>query len=319
MALAGDEDDDRGSDDVSLEGRRVVVADDDPAVVWFFAGLLREAGAIAIECEDGREALDEARRKRPDVIVSDILMPRLDGLALCRELKRDPGLADAAPELAEAFEGRLPAAHARAAIGRERARFARRPAADDSLSARPAIVSRPAETPPAESGGMGLGGWALLVILFGVAGYFGWRALREPERGAPDPRASDGPAPVVTEAPSPEPAPTEVASPETRKTRKNRKKPKRRSSRSAALSRASRPTSKSPRARGFLQVEAAEGEVEVALRRRGEERLRELGGPPVSLPLDEGQYEIVFRSSAGDQVRYLFVRAGQTRVVRPDR
>jgi CheY-like chemotaxis protein len=94
MALAGDEDEDRGGDEVSLEGRRVIVADDDPAVVWFFAGLLREAGAHAVECEDGREALDEARRRRPDVIVSDILMPRLDGLALCRELKRDPGLAD---------------------------------------------------------------------------------------------------------------------------------------------------------------------------------------------------------------------------------
>ncbi|MCU0674060.1 MAG: response regulator [Myxococcota bacterium] len=94
MALAGDEEEDRGGDEVSLEGRRVIVADDDPAVVWFFAGLLREAGAHAVECEDGREALDEARRRRPDVIVSDILMPRLDGLALCRELKRDPGLAD---------------------------------------------------------------------------------------------------------------------------------------------------------------------------------------------------------------------------------
>ena len=94
MALAGDEEEDRRGDEVSLEGRRVIVADDDPAVVWFFAGLLREAGAHALECEDGREALDEARRRRPDVIVSDILMPRLDGLALCRELKRDPGLAD---------------------------------------------------------------------------------------------------------------------------------------------------------------------------------------------------------------------------------
>jgi hypothetical protein len=70
----------------------------------------------------------------------------------------------------------------------------------------------------------------------------------------------------------------------------------------------------------LLQVEAAaEGEVEVALGLRGEGRLRDLGGAPLTIPLDEGQYEIVFRSSAGDQVRYLFVRAGQTRVVRPDR
>ncbi|MBX3247908.1 MAG: response regulator [Myxococcales bacterium] len=95
MALGASEDDPvGGASDVSLEGRRIIVADDDPAVVWFFAGLLREAGVHAVEVEDGRQALDEARRRRPDVIVSDILMPGLDGLALCRELKRDPGLAD---------------------------------------------------------------------------------------------------------------------------------------------------------------------------------------------------------------------------------
>ncbi len=82
------------SDEVSLAGRRVIVADDDPAVVWFFAGLLREAGAHVVEVDDGRSALDEARRRRPDVVLSDILMPRMDGLALCRELSRDPSLAE---------------------------------------------------------------------------------------------------------------------------------------------------------------------------------------------------------------------------------
>ena len=80
--------------DVDLAGRRIIVADDDPAVVWFFAGLLREAGADVLEVEDGAQALDAARRRRPDVILSDILMPNLDGLALCRELQRDPALSE---------------------------------------------------------------------------------------------------------------------------------------------------------------------------------------------------------------------------------
>ncbi len=79
---------------VSLEGVRIVVADDDPAVVWFFAGLFREEGAVVVEVEDGVAALDAARRKRPDLIVSDILMPRMDGLMLCRHLERDPALAE---------------------------------------------------------------------------------------------------------------------------------------------------------------------------------------------------------------------------------
>lgn len=78
----------------TLQGRRMLVVDDDPAVVWFFAGLLREEGAIVIETTDGMEALKAARKERPDVVISDILMPNLDGFALCRELKRDPSLSD---------------------------------------------------------------------------------------------------------------------------------------------------------------------------------------------------------------------------------
>ncbi len=79
---------------VSLRERHILVADDDPAVVWFFAGLLREEGAIVDEAGDGLMALEVSRKKRPDILISDILMPRLDGFALTREFKRDPALAD---------------------------------------------------------------------------------------------------------------------------------------------------------------------------------------------------------------------------------
>lgn len=80
--------------EVDLAGRRALVVDDDPAVVWFFAGLLREQGADVYEAEDGVEALERARRQRPDLVISDILMPRLDGFGLTRAMKRDPQLAD---------------------------------------------------------------------------------------------------------------------------------------------------------------------------------------------------------------------------------
>lgn len=94
LALVDDDAGDDGGEDVSLRDRRILVADDDPAVVWFFSNLLREAGAIAKEAHDGEEALQSARRERPDVIIADILMPKLDGFSLTRELKRDPVLSD---------------------------------------------------------------------------------------------------------------------------------------------------------------------------------------------------------------------------------
>jgi CheY-like chemotaxis protein len=77
-----------------LHGRRVIVADDDPAIRWFFADLLRAQGCDVEEAEDGEAALDRARRIVPDLVISDIRMPRLDGVNLCRALRSDPILAD---------------------------------------------------------------------------------------------------------------------------------------------------------------------------------------------------------------------------------
>jgi CheY-like chemotaxis protein len=80
--------------DVRLNGRRVVVADDDPGVTWFISDLLRTAGCEVHEALDGATALDLAFRVQPELVVSDILMPRLDGFGLCRALHRDVALRD---------------------------------------------------------------------------------------------------------------------------------------------------------------------------------------------------------------------------------
>jgi DNA-binding response OmpR family regulator len=80
--------------EVRLDGRRVVVADDDPAVTWFIADLLRTAGCEVHEALDGSAALDLAHRVAPELVVSDILMPGLDGFALCRALRHDVALRD---------------------------------------------------------------------------------------------------------------------------------------------------------------------------------------------------------------------------------
>jgi CheY-like chemotaxis protein len=81
-------------DVLELHGRRVIVADDDPAITWFFSDLLRAQGCDVEEAGDGAVALDVARRTMPDLVVSDIRMPGMDGVRLCRALRADPLLAD---------------------------------------------------------------------------------------------------------------------------------------------------------------------------------------------------------------------------------
>lgn len=80
--------------DVRLHGRRVVVADDDPGVTWFISDLLRTAGCEVHEALDGVTALETAYRVQPELVVSDILMPGMDGFALSRALHRDVSLRD---------------------------------------------------------------------------------------------------------------------------------------------------------------------------------------------------------------------------------
>ena len=84
----------RSGEGVSLNGRRIVVADDDPAVVWFMAGLLKAVGVEVIEAHDGKQALELAYSHLPDAVISDVLMPKLDGFSLCHEIKRDVAVRD---------------------------------------------------------------------------------------------------------------------------------------------------------------------------------------------------------------------------------
>ncbi len=74
---------------------RVVVADDQPLVRLGLRVLLEPEEDLELvgEAEDGRAALQLIRRTRPDVVLSDIRMPGLDGLALLRAVSADPSLA----------------------------------------------------------------------------------------------------------------------------------------------------------------------------------------------------------------------------------
>ncbi len=81
------------SSDISAGNRKhILIADDNAIQLKLFSMQLENLGFEVTTASDGVVALKEARSKQPDVIISDILMPNLDGFGLCLEVKRDPKL-----------------------------------------------------------------------------------------------------------------------------------------------------------------------------------------------------------------------------------
>lgn len=73
------------------DGRALIlVVERDPHVRELESYFLEEAGFSVEFSEDGLSALDRARQLDPDILITEILVPRLDGLALCRRLKDEP-------------------------------------------------------------------------------------------------------------------------------------------------------------------------------------------------------------------------------------
>jgi two-component system response regulator MprA len=73
----------------------ILVVERDPHVRELEAHFLHEAGFGVEFATDGHAALDRAKELRPDVVITEVLVPKLDGLALCRALKADPATRSA--------------------------------------------------------------------------------------------------------------------------------------------------------------------------------------------------------------------------------
>ena len=69
--------------------KKILVVDDEPVIVKVVASRLKANGYDVISAADGQEALTVARAEKPDLIILDVMLPKMDGYRVCSLLKFD--------------------------------------------------------------------------------------------------------------------------------------------------------------------------------------------------------------------------------------
>lgn len=72
------------------QSKTILVVDDDPEIVTMLTTRLQSRGYRVVSASDGKEALSEAKRRRPDLMILDVMMPGKNGWEVARALKQDP-------------------------------------------------------------------------------------------------------------------------------------------------------------------------------------------------------------------------------------
>ena len=72
---------------------RILVVDDEPDAIELIRFNLKASGYEVLTAEDGEEALAKARKFSPNMILLDVMLPEIDGLEVCKILRRDPATA----------------------------------------------------------------------------------------------------------------------------------------------------------------------------------------------------------------------------------
>jgi signal transduction histidine kinase/CheY-like chemotaxis protein len=75
-----------------FEGKKILIVEDDVRNVFALTSVFEPRGAKVEIARNGREGVKQAQTSRPDLVLMDIMMPEMDGLAAMRELRKDPGL-----------------------------------------------------------------------------------------------------------------------------------------------------------------------------------------------------------------------------------
>jgi CheY-like chemotaxis protein len=70
----------------------VLVVDDEPFICRSLSFVLRKANYHVLEARNGEEALAAIRQHEPDLVFMDVMMPKVSGFEVCRQVKADPAL-----------------------------------------------------------------------------------------------------------------------------------------------------------------------------------------------------------------------------------
>ena len=73
--------------------KKVLIADDEPNIVISLEFLMKREGHQVLVARDGEQALAMIRAERPDLVLLDVMMPRLSGFEVCQAVRADPQLA----------------------------------------------------------------------------------------------------------------------------------------------------------------------------------------------------------------------------------
>src|SRR5882724_10489050 len=75
-----------------MSGARILVVDDEPEITRALRSILTGNGFEPLVATTGEEALDHVERRRPDLMLLDLVLPGIDGLEVCRIIRQDRGL-----------------------------------------------------------------------------------------------------------------------------------------------------------------------------------------------------------------------------------
>jgi DNA-binding response OmpR family regulator len=81
-------------DDVMTKPTNILIVDDEPNIILSLQFLMAKAGYAVRTAKDGEQALAEIARERPDLVLLDVMMPKIDGFTVCQRIRSTPEWSD---------------------------------------------------------------------------------------------------------------------------------------------------------------------------------------------------------------------------------